>query len=186
VASIGKTHPIEVEDEVSAILEYPNGAIGHFVTTTGEAPGTNRLEVCGDRGKLVAENGKLFFHQTEISVKAVRETSKEPFAQVKTNVQEIPLAAASAEGHQIITQNFVNAILHGETLIAPGQDGAAALELGSAMQMAGLTRKAVDLPLDADLFDKFFADMNARYGGKKSLKTVAAAPADMSSSFRMP
>jgi predicted dehydrogenase len=186
VASIGKTHPIEVEDEVSAILEYPNGAIGHFVTTTGEAPGTNRLEVCGDRGKLVAENGKLFFHQTEQSVKTIRETSPEPFAQVKTTVQEIPLAAASAEGHQIITQNFVNAILHGEALIAPGQDGAVALELGSAMQMAGLTRKAVELPLDADLFDKFFADMNARYGGKKSLKTVATAPADMSSSFRMP
>ena len=55
VASLGKTHPIEVEDEVSAILEYPNGAIGHFMTTTGEAPGTNRLEVVGDRGKLIAE-----------------------------------------------------------------------------------------------------------------------------------
>jgi predicted dehydrogenase len=186
VASIGKTHPIEVEDEVSAILEYPNGAIGHFVTTTGEAPGTNRLEVCGDRGKLVAENGKLFFHQTEQSVRSVRETSPEPFAQVKTDVKEIPLAAGAGEGHQTITQNFINAVLHGEPLIAPGQQGAAALELGSAMQMAGLTRSPVDLPLDANTFDRFFAEMKALYGGKKSLKTVAVAPADMSSSFRAP
>ncbi len=186
VASIGKTHPIEVEDEVSAILEYPNGAIGHFVTTTGEAPGTNRLEICGDRGKLIAENGKILFHETAQSVREVRETSPEPFAQIKTTVRDVPIPAGSSEGHQIITQNFVNAILHGEALIAPGEDGAIALELGNAMQMAGLTRTAVDMPLDADAFDRFIADMTARYGGKKKLKTVERAPADMSSSFRAP
>ena len=186
VASIGKTHPIEVEDEVSAILEYPNGAIGHFVTTTGEAPGTNRLEICTDRGKLIAESGKLIFHETTQSVREVRETSPEPFAIVQTNVREVPIDAAPAEGHPIITQNFVNAILHGEPLIAPGEDGAAALELGSAMQMAGLTRKSVDLPLDANAFDQFLADMTSRYGGKKTLKTVERGPTDMSASFKAP
>ncbi len=76
VAALGKTHPIEVEDEVSAILEYPTGAIGHFVTTTGEAPGTNRLEVCGDRGKLVAEGGKLLFRRARHSVRHTRETAR--------------------------------------------------------------------------------------------------------------
>jgi len=186
VAAIGKTHPIEVEDEVSAILEYPNGAIGHFVTTTGEAPGTNRLEICTDRGKLIAENGKLVLHETAQSVRAVRETSTESFAQIPATLKEIAIPAGSSEGHQIITQNFVNAIRHGEPLIAPGEDGAAALELGNAMQMAGLTRKAVELPLDADAFDRFLADMTARYGGKKALKTVESGPADMSSSFRAP
>jgi predicted dehydrogenase len=186
IASIGKTHPIEVEDEVSAILEYPGGAIGHFVTSTGEAPGTNRLEVCTDRGKIIAENGKLVFHETAQSVRLVRETSTEPFAQIPTTVREIEIPAGPSEGHQIITQNFVNAILHGERLIAPGQDGAAALELGNAMQMAGLTRTAVDLPLDADAFDRFIADMTARYGGKKKLKTVERGPADMSASFKAP
>ena len=64
VGFVGKTHPIEVEDEVSAILEYPGGAIGHFITSTGEAPGTNRLEICGDRGKIVAERGKIAFSRT--------------------------------------------------------------------------------------------------------------------------
>ena len=61
VGFIGKTHPIEVEDEVSAILEYPSGTIGHFITSTGKAPGTNRLEIVGDRGRIVAENDKLRF-----------------------------------------------------------------------------------------------------------------------------
>ena len=61
VAHLGKTHPIEVEDEVSAILEYANGVTGHFITTTGETPGTDRLEIAGDKGKLIAEGGKLSF-----------------------------------------------------------------------------------------------------------------------------
>src|SRR4051812_10341481 len=91
VASLGKTHPIEVEDEVSAILEYPNGAIGHFMTTTGEAPGTNRLEIVGDRGKLIAEGGKLTFHRTRKSVREVREQSPDAFVNMETWASEIPL-----------------------------------------------------------------------------------------------
>ena len=128
VASIGKTHPIEVEDEVSAILEYPGGAIGHFVTTTGEAPGTNRLEICTDRGKLIAENGKLVLHETAQSVRSVARNQLRTLAQTPTTIKEIAIPPGSSEGHQIITQNFVNAILQGEPLIAPGEDGAAALE----------------------------------------------------------
>lgn len=183
VAFVGKTHPIEVEDEVSAILEYPNGAIGHFVTSTGEAPGTNRLEICGDRGKFIAENGKLLFHRTRKSVKEIREKSKESFITAETWLSEVPLASGAAEGHAVVTQNFVNAILRGEPLIAPGEDGLPALELGAAMQMAGLTRAAVQLPLDVDAFDTFFEEMKRKYGGRKSLETAAPAPANMSDSF---
>ncbi len=183
VAFVGKTHPIEVEDEVSAILEYPNGAIGHFVTSTGEAPGTNRLEICGDRGKFIAENGKLLFHRTRKSVKEIRETSKESFAQAEAWLCEIPLPIGQPEGHAVITQNFVNAILRGEPLIAPGEDGLTELELGAAMQMAGLTRKAVELPLDPEAFDAFFAEMKGKYGGRKTLEAVTSGPANMGDSF---
>ncbi len=186
VASIGKSHPIEVEDEVSAILEYPNGAIGHFVTTTGEAPGTNRLEICGDRGKVVAENGKLFFSRTRKSVKEVRETSREPFAAVETWVNEIPHTPAAGEGHPALLQNFINAILCDEPLIAPGMDGARALELGNAMQMAGLTRQPVELPLDAEAFDRFFESMKQKHGGQKALATQPTAGVDMAASFAKP
>ena len=73
VAFIGKTHPIEVEDEVSAIMEYDNGAIGHFITTTGETPGTDRLEIAGDRGKIVSEAGKLHFRMARQGVRDFRE-----------------------------------------------------------------------------------------------------------------
>jgi len=115
------------------MFEYPNGAIGHFVTTTGEAPGTNRLEICGDRGKIVAEHGKLLFTRTRKSVKQVRETSPEAFARLESWDIEVPLRSPHAppprdEQHQRITENFVRAVLKDEPLIAPGVEGAAALE----------------------------------------------------------
>ena len=124
VASIGKTHPIEVEDEVSAIIEFTNGAIGHFITTTGEAPGTNRLEIAGDRGKLISENGKLSFHRTRQSVQEINRTTKESFLRVETWISDIPLGDKK-EGHTVITENFVNAILKDEPLISPGVEGRA-------------------------------------------------------------
>ena len=186
VGFVGKTHPIEVEDEISAILEYPNGAVGHFVTTTGEAPGTNRLEVAGDRGKIVAENGKLTFTRTRKAVREVRETSKEMFANPETWTIDVPLPPAPAEPHKLITENFVRAILKDEPLISPGVEGVRGLELGNAMLMAGLTRRPVELPLDGDAYEQFLKDMQKQYGGKKTLQTKAVSPADMTSSFSKP
>jgi predicted dehydrogenase len=186
VGFVGKTHPIEVEDEISGILEYPNGAIGHFITTTGEAPGTNRLEIVGDRGKIVAEGGKLTFTRTRKSVREVRETSKEMFANPETWSIDIPLPPAPPEPHKLITENFVRAVLKNEPLISPGVEGARGLEIGNAMLMAGLTRRPVDLPLDGDAYEQFLKDMQKQYGGKKSLQTEAVSPGDMASSFSKP
>ncbi|HEY8746765.1 MAG TPA: Gfo/Idh/MocA family oxidoreductase [Tepidisphaeraceae bacterium] len=184
IGFVGKTHPIEVEDEVSAILEYPSGAIGHFITSTGEAPGTNRLEICGDRGKLVAEKGKISFSRTRKSVKETRETSKEAFAVVEAWDIDVPVGPSDAEGHKVITQNFVNAVLNNEPLIAPGPDGLRELELGNAIAMAALTRKVVELPLDSGAYDRFLEDMKRQYGGRKTLKADPNASADISKSFK--
>ncbi|MGC4033534.1 MAG: Gfo/Idh/MocA family oxidoreductase [Tepidisphaeraceae bacterium] len=96
VGFIGKTHPIEVEDEMSAILEYPNGAIGHFITTTGEAPGTNRLEICGTQGKIIAEKGKLTFTRTRKNVREIREKSPDAFAMVERWEIDIPFGKEPA------------------------------------------------------------------------------------------
>jgi predicted dehydrogenase len=186
VASLGKTHPIEVEDEVSAILEYANGAVGHFVTSTGEAPGTNRLEICGDRGKLIAENGKLSFVRTRRSVREIRETDPAPFASVEAWTIDIDYKSGGPEGHKVMTQNFINAILRDEPLIGPGVDGVKGLELGNAMLMSGVTRKPVDLPLDGDGYDQLLKDLTARYGGRKKLDQRESVVADMSASFSKP
>jgi predicted dehydrogenase len=186
VGFVGKTHPIEVEDEISAILEYPSGAVGHFVTTTGEAPGTNRLEIAGDRGKIVAEAGKLTFTRTRKGVRETRETSKEMFANPETWTIDVPLPASPAEPHKLITENFVRAVLKDEPLISPGAEGVRGLEIGNAMLMAGLTRRPVELPLDGDAYELFLKEMQKQYGGKKTLQTKAVSPADMASSFSKP
>ncbi len=183
VASIGKTHPIEVEDEVSAILEYPNGAIGHFVTMTGEAPGTDRLEIAGDRGRLVSEGGKLTFVRTRKSVREVNQKSPEMFVHVESWNIDIDCKSGKPEGHKVVTQAFVNGILKGTPLLAEGVDGVRGLEIGNAMLMAGLTRQPVDLPIDGDKFDGFIEDLKKKYGGRKTLGPKADAVSDLNKSF---
>ncbi len=182
VASLGKTHPIEVEDEVSAILEYPTGAIGHFVTTTGEAPGTNRLEIVGDRGRIVAEGGKLRFRRARQSVRAVRETSPLSFASVEVWDCEIPYGSKVANEHQAMTQNFVNAITKGTPMLGPGVEGVRGLEIGNAMLLAGVTRTPVELPIDGERYDAFLNDLGEVHAGRKTLATTGTGPVDLAGS----
>ena len=184
VGFVGKTHPIEVEDEVSAVIEFEGGAIGHFITTTGEAPGTNRLEIAGDRGRIVAENGKLHFHRTRQSVRDVREASKDAFVNMETWDIDVPLHHGTTEAHTAITQNFTNAVLSDEPLIAPAADGLRQIELGNAILMSALTRRSLDLPIDADEYDRFLQEMTRQYGGKKTLKADPNARVDMLESFK--
>lgn len=167
VASIAKTHPIEVEDEVSAILEYPNGAIGHFITSTGEAPGTNYLEIAGDNGVLSATQGKLQFRRTRQSVKRTRETSPEMFPIPETWEIDLAYPSQPENTHRLVTQNFIDAILRDVPLIGPGEEGLKGLEIGNAMLMAGLTGTPVELPVNPVDYDGFLADMTARHGGRK-------------------
>jgi predicted dehydrogenase len=185
VTAIAKRHPIEVEDDVSAILEYPNGAIGHFVTTTGEAPGTNRLEIAGDKGLLISEGSHLTFRRLRKGVTEILEKSTESFPCPEVWPIELPFGGGGAFGHQHqqITQNFINAILKNEPLISPGTDGVKGLEIGNAMLMAGLTRTPVDLPMDGEAFEVFLKGLIKTYGGKKTLGTPTShAPVDMAAS----
>ncbi|HEY1683231.1 MAG TPA: Gfo/Idh/MocA family oxidoreductase [Tepidisphaeraceae bacterium] len=182
-AHIAKTHPIEVEDEVSAIIEFTNGATGHFITTTGEAPGSDRLEIAGDRGKIIAENGKLTIFRTRKSVQETNRTTKESFPNMEAWESEVPVGKREGEGHKVITENFINAILKNEPLISPGIEGIRGLELGNAMLMAGLRSKPVDFPVDGDAFDVMLVELAKTYGGKKQLQNQTTAVVDMGKSF---
>ncbi len=183
VTSLGKTHPIEVEDEVSAILEFPNGAIGHFVTSTGEAPGTNRLEVCGEQGKLVAEHGKLTFVRTRQNVQKFCDTSPDGFARPETWTIEVPTHSRDfGEMHKAVTERFTQAIINGTPLVAEGTEGVKGLEIGNAMILSGLKGKSVDLPLDAEEYEQLIKDLAKKSGGKKTLKTKVGVVSDLSAS----
>lgn len=173
VGFIGKTHPIEVEDEVSAILEYPNGAIGHFITTTGEAPGTNRLEIAGDRGKLVLESGRIRFTRTAMSVSQINIASPQSFPTVESRDIDIPVTR-NPDDRTDLLQNFIDHVNDDVPLVAPGVEGVRGLEIGNAMVMAALTRQSVELPLDGEEYDVFLSEMARKYNGRKTLQTRKA------------
>ncbi|WP_425609266.1 Gfo/Idh/MocA family protein [Thalassobacterium sedimentorum] len=177
----GRFHNIEVEDAVTAILEYPNGATGVFITTTGEAPGTNRLEVACDRGKLVVEDGKISFTRTEQLVSEHNQTADTAFVKPSVWNIDIPISG-SGEQHNGILKNFTNAILNGEQLIAPAGEGIHSVELANAMLFSAFENTSVNLPLDGAAYARLLQSKieNSTYV-KPEVKSSKVA--DLSGSF---
>ena len=148
----GKYHDIEVEDDVTAFVEYENGATGVFVTGTADTPGTNRLEITGNMGKIVAENGKLTFWRLRVPERQFNREYKGGFGQPECWKCEIPVPAAGPNSHAIITTNWVNAMLDGTPLMAPGEEGIKGLSISNAMHLSAWTDSLVELPIDEDLY----------------------------------
>ena len=154
---VGKYHDIEVEDDATIYAEYASGARAAFITTTGEYPGTNRLEISGDRGKLVLEDGtlkywKLASSEREFCFAADSSAAPPPAVTYTETVQDQPEAA-----HRGILQNFADAILHGEALLSPGEDGLNELTISNAAYLSAWEGRPVELPLDAAAFDAAMA-----------------------------
>jgi predicted dehydrogenase len=179
--SLGKYHRIEVEDDVTAYMQWKNGATGVFITTTGSSPGTDRLEITGDRGKLVVEGGKINHVQTHESVSGFCKTSEEAFGTPGADTISIDVGGKDP-GHKAVTANFIAAIQDPKTpLICPGEDGIHELELGNAMLMSGLKEEPIKIPTDRNAFDKMLKDLIANSTFKKG--AVKKAKVDMASSF---
>lgn len=180
---LGRYHDIEVEDNVTAYFEYKSGATGVFITSTGEAPGTNRLEVTGEQGKLVYENGKLTYTRNEIQMGEFSRTTSESFGRPNTWNVEIPIVQ-QGEQHIGILKNVTNAILHGEKLLSPAPEGIHSVELGNAILMSSLLGETVDVPLSGAKFEKMLKKLVATSKPRKK-KVVKNAPVtDFSKSFK--
>ena len=154
----GKWHDIEVEDYVTAYLEYPNGATGVFITTTGDAPGTNRFEITGDLGKLVCENDKLTFYKLKQGIKEHCATCKGGFDKPECETIEVETDGLN-EQHAGIMKAFAANILHGTPLVAGGEEGINGLMLSNAMHLSSWLGHAVTLPIDED---EFLSQLNER------------------------
>ncbi len=147
----GKYHDIEVEDDVTAYVEYENGATGLFVTSTGEAPGTNRFEISGDRGKIVIEDGRLTFWRLRVSERQFNAEYKGGFGSPEVWKCEIPIVGDNSQ-HLGILRNWINGIRNNTPLLAPGAEGIHGLELSNAMHLSAWTDSWIDLPVDENLF----------------------------------
>ncbi|WP_274649136.1 Gfo/Idh/MocA family protein [Paenibacillus humicola] len=174
----GKHRSIEVENDVTAYVEYDNGATGVFITSTADAPGTNRFEVTGDRGKIVIEDGKMTFWRLRESEQEFNARNKASFASPECWKIDIPSSGKSPE-HRGILQNFTNAVLKGEKLVAPGEEGIYGLTISNAMHLSTWLDDWVDLPFNEDLHE---AELNKRIAAssfKKPETEQTAAPADL-------
>ncbi len=153
-ASLGKYHNIEVEDEVSAIFEHDNGMVGHFIVTTAECPGTNRMEIVGENGKLVVENNKLIYHRNRQSMLKFLEETKSSFDIVENWYTEIPVPD-NKSGHGVVNQKFIDAIRNNkpDDLIAHGTEGIKSVTLANGIMLSSFMGKTIDVPIDADAFE---------------------------------
>jgi len=177
----GRYHDIEVEDNVTAYLEWSNRATGVFLGSTGEAPGTNRLEIAGTRGKAVLEDNRLRFIRNEADMIEFSRTAGSPFAKPEVWNVEIPFTDATLP-HAIIVQNFVNAILDGEPLIAPGPEGIHSVELANAVVFSALLDRTLQLPMDGAAWEAKLQELIANSKVRKQV--VEVEPTDFSASFR--
>ena len=168
-AKYGQYHNIEVEDDVTAYFEYPNGATGTFITSTGEAPGTNRLEISGDMGKLVVENEALTFYRNRVGVFEHSKSTKEGFLKPENWTCKIPVIGTETE-HVGIMQSFVDAILTGKEQLSPGLDGIAGLSLSNAIHLSSWTDEWVNLPIDGDKYYELLQEKIANSTFKKVTK----------------
>jgi predicted dehydrogenase len=178
---LGRFHQIEVEDNVTAYLEWPNLATGVFVSSTGEAPGVNRLEIVGTRGTLILEHGKLQFTRNATDMLEFSRTSKSGFVKPESQTEEIPFPNAAAP-HAALMQNFINAICQGEPLIAPGADGIHSVELANAMVYSSLLSQTLDLPLNSAGWETKLNELIAT--SKLEKKVIQVEATDFVSSFR--
>jgi predicted dehydrogenase len=176
----GKRHDIEVEDQVTAYLEYENGATGTFITSTGEAPGTNRLEVAGERGQVVIEDDTFRFTRNETPADEFIRTSPEPFGKPGVWNVNIPISGHGGQ-HKEVLQNFIDAIRNGTVLIAPASEGIRSVELGNAILYSSLTGQPVVMPLDSSAFEAKLKQLIQ--DSRHVKKTVKAGGGDLSKSF---
>jgi predicted dehydrogenase len=178
---LGRFHNIEVEDNVTVYLEWPNGATGSFISSTGETPGTNRFEIVGTRGTLVLENNQLMFTRNEADMIEFSRTATQGFVKPESKKKEIPFDNALLP-HAQMTQNFVNAILDGEPLIAPGEEGVNSVELANVMVYSSLLGQTIGLPMDGAAWENKLNQLIAE--SKLQKKVVKVATDDFAGSFR--
>ena len=175
----GQWHNIEVEDDVTAYVEYANGASGVFITSTGDACGTNRFEIQMDKAKLVAENGQLTVKVFAESEPEFTKTNQKPFGAPATSDLEFETDGLNLQ-HMGVINAFAARILHGDALVAGGAEGINGLTLSNAMHLSSWLGKTIELPLDEDVY---YEELMKRVATSRRRTEVKEAYADTASTF---
>lgn len=175
----GKWHDIEVEDEVTAYFRYKNGATGVFITTTGEAPGGNRLEISGTRGKLLCENDKIEFYRLSEDINEFSARNEVLFGSPEVEKIDVETDGENPQ-HLGIINNFTQSILGKEKLFVDGTDGLCGVELMNAIEYSGWHGGAeTHVPVNED---EYIAELNKKCVGSRT-KNVSEKLADTTGTY---
>lgn len=174
----GKWHDIEVEDDVTAYLEYKNGATGVFVTSTADMPGTNRFEILGTLGKIVCENEKLVYTKLAEDEREFNKTFTGGFGEPKSEIIPIELDGKNPQ-HVGILNNFANTILGLEPLFVDGREGIKGVQIMNSMLLSQWLGKAVEMPFDDDLY---FEELK-KHIAKSKPKNKSSVTLDVSETY---
>ena len=152
---------------MSALLEFPDGATGVFVASTGDLPGTNRLEIDCEKGKLVCEDGQVKLWKLNVNEREICFSSDDPWykGEVQTGVAQTDGANPQHAG---VINAFAAHLLRGEKLVAEAEDGLRALQLSNAIHLSGWTGKRVEIPAPAEEFNR---ELAKRIAGSKLRNT---------------
>lgn len=144
----GRYNDFSVDDAVDIQLHHDNGFHGTFVSATGEAPGVNRLEIWGSKGKLTIEDGmKLFLDENRVSTEEFGQINTEKFASIPHEQRQMELPE-QGNPYPDVFSNFARHILYGESLYASGQDGLRTAQLINAVYVSGWEERRVAVPVD--------------------------------------
>ncbi len=178
----GQWHDIEVDDDVTAYVEYENGGTGVFITSTGDAWGTNRFELQLDGAKIIAESSfegdRLTVWEYNQMEPEFTKVNEKPFARPEYKVIE-PETDGENPQHMGVIRAWGGAILRGEPLVASGEEGINGVALANAMYLSDWLDKPVELPLDEELYYeelmKRVATSRRKTGGKSVVVDVAGS-----------
>ncbi len=176
----GKHHEIEVEDEVTAYFEHDNGLNGVFIASTGESPGTSRLEIACSRGKIVVENRIITFHRTVIPVDEFNRANKTGFGDPECWNCEVPVRGKTDMASALLN-NFTEAVLGISPLLVKGEEGLASLEIENAILLSSWTDDWAEVPVDVAAFDR---ELKKRIATSTKKVTGPAQVFDLKKSFK--
>lgn len=155
-AEYGFRRDIAVEDEVNALVSFPGGATGTFITATHDMVGTDRLEILCDKGKIVVEDSRkvsisrLVEEEQTLSRDMDMDAVKKLFTgqldmgkYVTTESREYE--SVWGEQHVEVMRNFAAAVAGEEELLAPGADGINGVRLANGIHLSSWLGQEVDL-----------------------------------------
>ena len=143
----GKYHPIPVEDEATAYLEWPGGATGVFVASTGEAPGVNRLEIALDDGLILCQPDGVRIARLDKPEMEYRTAPGTGFEKPAAHWEDRPMEK-EPEAYRVVLADFARAVAAGrpEDLLAPWEEGRKSLLLSNAIYLSSWTGQTVEIP----------------------------------------